>query len=215
MITIANDQLPQTKLAYLAFRIAFLETLDRVTWTLQFDSLKDERFGFLTEVPFLKAVAPHIQLDLLLETWQKHASEEIHEASLVDESVVYACCETSARIVEEDSDLAYRLIQEGPQEIKLTVDHHLAAELRNLHLSLANEGDFLLIGQFADLSPDDAISLKKKFSFNQERAEAMFEILGRWRLSGPFEDRGHGLITAREQAKAWEIVNRSMSNVRT
>ena len=64
MITIANDKLPQNLLSYIAFRIAFLDTMERISWTLQFESQDDDRFGFLTEVPFLRSVPPHVQLDV-------------------------------------------------------------------------------------------------------------------------------------------------------
>lgn len=46
MITIANDKLPQNLLSYIAFRIAFLDTMERISWTLQFESQDDDRFGF-------------------------------------------------------------------------------------------------------------------------------------------------------------------------
>jgi hypothetical protein len=53
-------------------------------------------------VPFLMGVPPHVQLDLLADTWSKHTSKDKHEASLIDESVIYAAGETAARIAEED-----------------------------------------------------------------------------------------------------------------
>ena len=110
-------------------------------------------FGFLTEVPFLRAVPPHVQLDLLAETWCKHASTEKFVANLVDESVIYAACETSARIVEQEPHVITRYLAGGPQQVSPKADSLLAGELRALHLNLASDGDFLMISQFEDMPP--------------------------------------------------------------
>ena len=100
MLTISTDTLPQSSLSYVAFRVAFLETLERMTLAQQMGAHEAECLGFLTEVPFLKATAPHVQLDALAETWCKHMSDDPFDATLVDEAVVYAVCETASRIVE-------------------------------------------------------------------------------------------------------------------
>ena len=214
MITIAHDKLPQSMLSYLAFRTAFLETLERMTWTLQFASLDEDRFGFLTEVPFLRAVPPHVQLDLLASTWWKHLSPDNFTADLVDEAIVYAVCEVSARIAEEDPALIQRFMQKGPLPAQVVVDHQLATELRNLHLKLSNDGDFLLIGQFADLPPDEALRLKQKFQFDPTRADPMFEALGRWHIAANFPLRAEHLLSPEEIKLSFEIMQQKMTGSR-
>jgi hypothetical protein len=156
MLTISSDTLPQTQLSYLAFRVAFHETLERIALANQFGDDDCDCYGFLTEVPFLRGVPAHVQLDLLAETWSRHVAREQFTASLVDESVVYAACETSARLVEEEPEYVAHLMKGGPYDVEREVDHSLACELRTLHLNLSNDGDFLLISQFEDLDPDEA-----------------------------------------------------------
>ena len=102
MLAIQTDTLPQTGLSYFAFRIAFQETLERICLAQQVGNYTAECFGFLTEVPFLRAVPPHVQLDLIAETWCKHASTEKFVANLVDESVIwgeYFFCEALERVL--------------------------------------------------------------------------------------------------------------------
>lgn len=102
MLTITT-LLPNNTLSYLAFRIACLDTLERIVLARQFNPEAAEGFGYLTEVPFLRAVPPQVQLDLLSETWQKHLHRERFEGDLVDESVLFAVCETAARVAEQES----------------------------------------------------------------------------------------------------------------
>jgi len=198
MLTICSDQLPQTSLVYLAFRVAFEETLERIVLAQQMEQDTGDCFGFLTEVPFLRAVPAHVQLDLLAETWHKHISDERFDASLVDESVVYAACETAARVVEEDAATFQRYVEGGPLDVSATPDDCLASELRALHLNLANEGDFLLVSQFEDMLPDEAKRLKKKLGIDESRLESLFDVLGRWSVSADFLMNLSGLMSKHE-----------------
>jgi len=185
MLTICTDTFPQTCLSYVAFRIAFMETLERIVLDHQMGS-DSECFGFLTEVPFLRHVPAHVQLDLLAATWRKHVASDSFEADLVDESVVYAVCETAARFVEENPEMVARFLQGGPLDAGIEIDHFLASELRSLHLNLSNEGDFLLISQFEDMHPDESQRMKREFHLDEARLEPLFDVLGRWAMSEAF-----------------------------
>jgi len=198
MLAIQTDTLPQTSLCYFAFRIAFQDTLERICLAQQVGNYTADIFGFLTEVPFVQCVPPHVQLDLLAETWHKHVSAEKFEANLIDESVIYAVCETSARIVEQEPQVIERYLTGGPQSVVLKPDHLLAAELRALHLNLASDGDFLMISQFEDMPPQEATEAKRQFGLDDDRFECMFDALGRWSMSVGFLSNLVGLMTKEE-----------------
>ena len=206
MLTISNDTLPQSSLAYLAFRISFRETLERIALADQMGSDPHEPFGFLTEVPFLRTVPAHVQLDLLAATWAKHFSHETVEADLVDESVLYAACETSARVVETEPEVLEMFLTGGPLDLTIPPEDSLAESLRGLHLNLASEGDFLLVSQFEDLPPDEASTLKAKFGLREERLEPMFDALSRWYLAPEFLGNLSGLLTGREVLKTVRVL---------
>ncbi len=207
MLTICTDTLPQTGLAYLAFRLAFHDTLERIALAKQIGETGTGHFGYLTEVPFLRSVAPHVQLDLLAETWKKHFSHDLFHAHLVDESVVYAVCETAARIVDEETAVIPRYLKGGPRDVRLSIDSFLSSELRALHINLSNEGDFLLISQFEDMLPDEGFKLKRKFGIDEHGAEIMFEVLGRWHLSPRFLENLSGLLNPSELESVKHILN--------
>lgn len=202
MLQIATDILPQTGLSYVAFRVAFQETVERIALAHQMGERDAGGYGFLTEVPFLRNVAPHVQLDLLAETWDKHVSSEPIDATLVDESVVYAACETAANIAEYDPRNFTRHLQGGPLEVDLEPDGLLASELRSLHLNLPSDGDFLLVSQFEDLPPEIAEDRKREFGLDPDKLEPMFEVLGLWTMSADFLSRVDGLLSEREIIRA-------------
>lgn len=198
MLQISTDTLPQSCLSYIAFRVAFLETLERIALAHQIDDDGTGGFGYLTEVPFLAAVAPHVQLDLLAETWAKHLCDIEIPATLVDEAVVYAACETAARIAENEPEEFRRLLGKGTLDVEIDIDHFLASELRNLHLDLENNGDFLIISQFEDLPPNVAAEKKQELNIDSDNLESMFDVLGFWTMSADFLSNLDGMLTEKE-----------------
>lgn len=206
MLKICEDTLPQSLLSYVAFRVAFRETLERIALWKQFEKAPLETYGYLVEVPFLKEVAPQIQLELLASTWQKHLDRRSHRATLVDESVVYAACETAAQLVEKEPTLFSGYLRGGPFEVGIPVDHFLASDLRDLYLNLSNEGDFLLIGQFLDMDPLEAVPLKLQMGLLPEAIEVMSEPLSRWHVSPKFPEHLQGLLTDAEIARVVSLL---------
>lgn len=206
MLTIGDDLLPQTDLTYFAFRVAFCDTLERITLAEQARMGQEVTLGFLTEVPFLRNVTPRVQLDLLLETWDRHYSDERVPGTLMNEAVIYAACETAARLVKSDGKSIRRFLRGGPRPLFPVLDERLAESLHALHVNLSSQGDFLLISQFQDLPPDEARVLKAKFRLADEACEPLFEALGRWHVNPGFVARAKGLLTSPEASKVAAIL---------
>ena len=206
MLNIDGDSLPGSDLTYLAFRVSFQETLERIVLSRQVNE-GNGVFGYLTEVPFLRGVAPHVQLALLAECWRRHYSKQEFEATLLEESIIYAVCETAARISEDEPTVITHSLITGPRTTRVKVDAFLPGELRNLHLKLANEGDFLLISQFEDMQPDDARELKKQFGLDETRFEDMFDALGRWSVEPGMGLSLEGLLTEREIVRTGFVIS--------
>ena len=206
MLSICGETLADSDLCYLAFRVSFQDTLEHFAFARNSNDDLFEVFGYLTEVPFLRNVAPQVQLDLLASTWRKHISPKTVEATLLDESVIYAVCEMAANAADNHPTVITHAIISGPRSVRISVDDALANSFRKLHLSLPNEGDFLLISQFEDMPPDDADISKLELGFDTVRQSELFDALARWTVSHDlFADMG-GLLTEREIARTNEIL---------
>ena len=206
MLTICSDPLPRTDLTYAAFRASFHETLERLVLARQFDNDPWQCFGFLTQVPFLRTVPPQVQLDLLSETWHRHVCSETHIATLVDEAVIFAACETAAQIARDDANQLSELLERGPQRLLRGVHDGLAEAMKQLHMALDCEGDFLVVSQFEDLPPGEANKLKHEMCLEQERLDDLFDVLSRWRVTPGFETRLGGLLSLQEIRHALQVV---------
>jgi hypothetical protein len=206
MLKICQSPLPQTLLSYVAFRVAFRETFERLSLHKRCLSDHADPYGYLCEVPFLQQVAPAVQLDLLAQTWQKHLSRETYQADLVEESVIYSACEATARLIENEPETVVRLLSGGPIDMSFPLDAYFARELRLLYLDLPNDGDFLLISQFLDLNPDDSTDQKLQMGVDPSRLSAMFDVLGRWHAMPGITDRLKGLLTEAELTRVASIL---------
>ena len=207
MLTLSTDILPQTDLTYLAFRAAFQETLERIVLAQQVSLCEEWIYGYLTEVPILRHVAPQVQLDLLLDTWQRHQHPDVQEATLLDESIVYSVCETSARLVRNDPSTLQRFLADGPRALDLELRPRLAHGLVALHLSLCPDADFLLITQFLDLPPREARTLMAEFGLHPADCDPLLEALGRWHIDSNFARKADGLLTADEIRQTLAILS--------
>ena len=205
MLKICHTPLPQSLLSYVAFRVAFRETFERLSLH-KFQGDASDAYGYLGEVPFLREVPAQVQLDLLAATWHKHLSRDVHPADLVDESVIYAVCEAAARLVETDPEVFANHMRGGPLDLAVPVDAYLSRELRLLYLELPNDGDFLLISQFLDLEPDESNQQKLEMGVDPKRLNTMFDVLGRWHVSPQFLLRLKGLLTDAELGKVASIL---------
>ena len=207
MLTICSDPLPRTDLTYAAFRASFHETLGRLVLARQFDQDPWQNFGFLTRVPFLQSVPPQVQLDLLAETWHRHVCSETHVASLIDEAVIFAACETAARMARVNLEEFSDVLERGPQRLVRDVQGGLAEAMKQLHMALDCEGDFLVISQFEGLPPQEARRMKNELCLEEERLDEMFDVLGRWRVTPGFGRRLKGLLSEREIRHALQVVS--------
>lgn len=183
MLQIAQDRLPQSLLSYVAFRVALKRTWNTLAVperTTRFYRDPEEP-GYLAEVPFLRETSPAMQLEVLARTWKRHMDAAVVRADLLDEAVIYAVCESTAACVERDPLTVSACLRDGPLDLNVPLDLNLASDLRQLYLRLSNEGDFLLVGQFLDMPPDDALDWKRKLGISPESLEQFFDVLSRWR----------------------------------
>lgn len=206
MLRIESQTLPDVDLAYIALRLSFFETLERMMLARQLGVPGEGAYGYLAEVPFLRNTTPQVQLDLLLSCWQKLRSREDHDATLVDEAVFFAACEAAARSVEADEDFLRQFLESGPRRLSSNWGGHLAEELRFLHLSLPNDGDFLLISQFQDIEPTEGARLKAAFGLDAAGCDELFDVLGRWHVSPEFARNAAGLLEDAEVRLACDIL---------
>lgn len=198
MIRLQSRTVPYSELSYIGFRLAYSDTCERLELAHQLDLGRERSFGYLSEVPFLRHVPVQVQLDLLLETWSRHLDSREWQATLVDESVLYAAFETAARMIRIEPTIASRFLARGPIPCAVSLNQSYAEALQKLHLQLVGEGRFLLFSRFQDLSPDMAEAAKRKHGIPPAAGECLFEVLSRWYVSRELETRSVGLLTEDE-----------------
>ncbi len=207
MIKFSSKSLPYSERVYIALRIAFLETQERLALAEQLELDDHRAFGFLTQVPFLKCVPAQVQLDLLLDLWDKHLSKETYSATYLDEAIVYAACETAAKLVRTEPQHVERILASGPLKSSVSVTQEFSNQLQELHLDFAGDGHFLLMSQFQDLPPEQAIKFKEEYGIITGKCDSLYDALGRWYVRPDFKDRSCGLLTDDEAQQLATLID--------
>ena len=190
--------LPQTDLAYLAFRLALQETLSDIELHLDLEEDPDPPAGYLTEVPFLGQVPLPVQVDLLADAWARHRRPEPSEASLLDAAVVYAAYMTASRIIDDMPDVAVAMLRDGPHKVDPRIIRRASVRLEEMFEGFWDDLDFLLVDQWQDLPPEHAQHIKELLRLPDEVLEPMYEALRRWRVSPDVAANLEGLLTDAE-----------------
>lgn len=201
MLQFGSDILPQGTLAYVAFRSAFVSTMRDYATAVEDPEDEELPIGYLMEVPFLENVAPQVQIDLLADTWSRHSSHQLYDGNLIDEAVVYSCCEFAASELETHPGSFAAYLQNGPRGIGVNLDGILSAELRSLHIKLTGEGNFLMLSQFEDMDPIEATAMMKTFKMDRAANQCLYDLLGRWHVEPRLIERLTGLLTKEETAR--------------
>ena len=195
-------RLPHSDLAYLAFRLAMQETLSDSELFRDLEEDPDYPAGYLSEVPFLEQVPLQVQVDLLAETWHRHRQTELIEASLLDAAVVYAACQTAARIIEDMPEVAAAYLRDGPRQLKTRIFRRATHRLENMFDAFWDDDDFLLIDELQDLPPERSAEIRGRMQISDEDIQPLYDALARWHVAPNVAAHLQGLLTEAEIAEA-------------
>jgi hypothetical protein len=190
--------LPQSELAYIGFRLAVLDTFCQMEMCRGLDHADDGTVGYLGEIPFLEAVAPAVQVDLLADAWKRHTDAALQEASLLDAAVLYAAFKTAGRVIHDQLNLAWQWLRAGPRRLRRRPDRRTATRLTELFFSFWDDIDFLTIEQLQDLEPQRARAVRDFMRLGEGHFELMEQALNRWRASPEVLNNLKGLLTDEE-----------------
>lgn len=203
-------QLPHSDLAYLAFRLAAVETLSDIELFRDLEQEPEFPAGFLAEVRFLEQVPLQVQIDLLAETWKRHQQPELIEASLLDAAIVYAACQTAARIIEDMPEVATAYFRDGPRQLQARIIRRAAPRLENMFDAFWDDEDFLVLEELQDLPLEQAVQIRRNLQLSDEDIQPLFDALARWHFSPEVAANLQGLLTDEEIVDALPLLTDCM-----
>jgi hypothetical protein len=216
-------------LSYVAFRAAFVKTLDCL---LRVSLSPDEQdfggCGFLDRIPLLEGTAPQVQLECLLVAWDllknEAETEGMHRAvDLADSDVVSvsgsghargnqmlrdcvqsAAFEELAAVSEHNDRILLKMIWAGPRNVKTRPDHWLYSKVRAMQAcedaAIPDTGS-VRMGSACGSSPRELLMESDPLSEVSEQSDIgqLLEIVGRWRVFRDVFENSSGLLNQNEQ----------------
>ncbi len=184
-------------LCYASLRAAFLLTLDELLrYSLAPTRIDANSVDLMHFYPPLKGMAPQVQLECILRTWQRFRIAADEFPSPLDCRILHASSELLASLAGDGKNPMLRIVFEGPRDIQSVNDHWLVARIRCLQISRDSNHRRAIYRELAAAAPaDSSLAGPINGSFDMD----VMETLGKWRVSADLHEFGHGLLTATER----------------
>jgi hypothetical protein len=156
-------------------------------------------------VPLLEQIPVGVQLDLLGETWAKHRAPEPVPATLLDGAILFAACETAADLAEDEESCRV-LLRRGPWRVKVTA--RTPDQLRHLFDEFWGDTDWTWLEDHQDADPEQLRAVLRLVNVDEE-VRALYDALGRGRVSSALAGNLEGLLTPAEVADCLEVLRRT------
>ncbi|MFK7818398.1 MAG: hypothetical protein AB8G99_06755 [Planctomycetaceae bacterium] len=188
-------QLNKSFLTYVAFRVAALHTFELLSGKRP--AFEDDDYGYLSELPLIREVAPQVQLELLADTWKKGCDSKLYPPTIIDECVLHCAFERSVELVLSQPITAKRLMSGGSRDMSGVNLSWLPVRLRTLQLTLPLP-TAIDAAQVADSVVSGPVPGYNGVPVGPTPRDQLFEVLGRWRVNRNLAWGFDGLLTTSE-----------------
>jgi len=180
-------------LTYVTLRAAFLLSLDGLL-RYSLEPTKSERNGsdLLHFYPPLAGMAPQIQMETVLRTWNRWSHTNNSSPSPLEARILFAATELLASLATDRQNPLLRVVFEGPRNVHHLNSHWLPSRVRCLQLSRENGISRGILQELTiAAAPHEQLVANESPAFEGE----VLEALGRWRVHPQMLQWGEGLLT--------------------
>lgn len=201
-------QLNNSALTHLAFRVSALNAFDLLKQTAADPTLRD--YGYLSELPLTREVAPQVQLDLLSKTWRKGCDAKLYPPTIVDECVLHCTFERCVQLVLTEPHTAKEFLTSGLKPIDPDELTWLPVRMRTLQLTLP------LPTSVEAAQTVESVESGRAQGYNgipvgPVPRDQLFELLGRWQVNRNLAWSFEGLLTTSEMLEMTRFMNSNRS----
>ena len=185
---------------YLAFRAAFVTTVEALFADLQDETPSAPQGGFLDRLPLMAGSALQVQLECLLQTWRKLETGD-SDFTEIEQCVCYCAAAELAQLGSlEDTRRLERAVA-GPRSLGRVDCLWLASKLRTLQITWPFEKDCGLTLRDGDFLNENLDAAPTHTMLQYSTAGQMLELSGRWSVSASLLANATGLASDDENEK--------------
>ena len=195
-----GDGSPFDELTYVALRAAFVTTLNSLLrHALDSSESGNQHSGFLDRIPILSAMAPQIQMECLLNTWERVKSDTDAELPTIDECVLHASFEELAGVSLLDDRSVLRQIWMGPKLPVTRPDCWLYSKVRTYQVARTSTSNVPMSTISSMAGSDELHQMLHSFTESPLNSPDLLDFVGRWRASRETLLNSSGLLNENEQ----------------
>lgn len=197
-------QQKQTQIAgdtmYLAFRAAFVTTMEAMFAEFQESAPVPNQTGFLDRLPLMAGTALQVQLECLLRAWTKVQAGGPEDFSEIDQCVCYCAAAELANLGSMEDTRRLERAVAGPRSLGSVDCLWLASKLRTIQITWPFEQDCGLTLRDGNYLDGD-LDVTHRISLQFGPAGQMLELSGRWSVAPSLLADTAGLASEEELGK--------------
>ena len=201
-----QDINPVCELQYVAFRAAFLMTLDCLLNQHVCDDIgPDVRCGFLDQSSLMASTAPQVQLELLLKTWKRLAAMgtsaglDGQTLSTADLVVIQCATEHLAAIALAESQSSLLMAGRGPRRLATAIDGWLYSKVRWLQAANYDQAYQRIYLDLPVAGASQLQAVADELSGKKADLEQLMAAIGQWKIDRAVLTNLDDLLTKDEQ----------------
>jgi len=198
MTGILPEPVVSSDVLYVSFRVALVALIDELMGeSMQMRCRNSSMRRFLDRFTLLRNMAPQVQLECLLTTWDR--IQQRRGYSLLDEAVCFAASQQLSELSLRDEKDLLALAWRGPRKMDLQMDHWVCSHVRSLQVALLPCLRTWQLEVIPRTDPDCHLAIVSLSPAERAERRDLVDLVGRWRISSATPNHGVGLLTAEER----------------
>jgi hypothetical protein len=183
---------------YIAFRVAFLRVFDILLDEFIATAPMAGRQGYLDRIPMLSGTAPHVQIELLFQTWNTLRTTEFPALTVEDQIICYAGTTELAETSSDNDQRTIRRAARGPVQIDIGNPMWLASHVRSFQVTLPFAPQAAALQMEPGIAADDLTNIREAGGVDSPTLNRLMNALSRWTVNSSLYLNAEGLLTDTE-----------------
>jgi hypothetical protein len=198
MAVLLPESVAQCEVLYFSFRLSLVGLIDELMGeTLQVRSESCQPGCFLDRYPLLESMAPQVQLESLLTSWDR--IQQHRDFTLLDEAICSASLDQLSELSSVGEQPLLKMAWSGPRASEFQLDQWVCSHARSVQVALLPACRTWQLEMLPEIETEQYLKILSLTPDERAERDEALDLVGRWRVRQETPDLGIGLLTSSER----------------